>query len=303
MQPSAPIVISTWNHGLAANAQALRVLAEGGSALDAAEAGVMETESDCTEHSVGLSGYPDRDGVVTLDAAVMDCTGRAGSVACVRGVAHPISLARLVMERTPHVMLVGEGAEQFARANGIPVNLSAELHPETRAAWLQWRETQVFNPQANSENARCALDHDTIGMLVLDCSGRLAASCTTSGLAFKMPGRVGDSPVIGAGLYVDGDVGAAVCTGLGEVALRTMAAFLTVECMRGGATPQQACESAVQRMMKDPATSAETCQVGVLALSRGGNHGAFAIRDGFTYALGTRESNELLPSACAVKRQ
>ncbi len=210
MQPTNPIVVSTWNHGLAANEHALRVviattrhlchtfahhrlclmqvLAGGGSALDAAEAGVMVTESDCDEHSVGLSGYPDRDGVVTLDAAIMDCTGRAGSVACVRGIAHPISLARLVMENTPHVMLVGQGAEEFARANGIEVDLSAELHPEARTAWLQWRDTQVrvrlqhcvtercgvivvvefgwqvFNPQPNAENARCALDHDTIGM-------------------------------------------------------------------------------------------------------------------------------------------
>jgi N4-(beta-N-acetylglucosaminyl)-L-asparaginase len=137
--------------------------------------------------------------------------------------------------------------------------------------------------------------------LVLDSSGRLAASCTTSGLAFKLPGRVGDSPVIGAGIFVDGDVGAAVCTGLGEVPLRTMAAFLAVEFMRAGALPQQACEAAVQRMLKDPATSAETCQVGIIALSRGGVHGAFAIRDGFTYALGSPESNGMLKSAFAVK--
>ena len=142
--------------------------------------------------------------------------------------------------------------------------------------------------------------HPSVCMLVLDARGMLAASCTTSGLAFKLPGRVGDSPVVGAGLFVDGDVGAAVCTGVGEVALRTMAAFLIVEMMRAGASPQQACEQAVARMMKDHAAAADTCQVGVIALSRSGSHGAFAMRGGFTYAVGTPDGNEMRSSASAV---
>ena len=312
----SPVVVSTWNHGLSANAKALEVLGAGGDALDAAEAGVMVTELDSLEHSVGLSGFPDRDGIVTLDAAIMDHTGRAGSVAFVRGVTHPISLARMVMQRTPHVMLVGEGAEQFAREQGVKFAPETPLHPEMLAAWQQWLKEKKYVQQANRENLtndskvsdiQPAHDHDvvaskkiiggehnhdTIGMLVLDARGRLAASCTTSGMSYKMHGRVGDSPIIGAGLFVDGEFGAAVCTGVGEIAMRTVASFLVVEKMRGGATAQQACEEAIARMIKitgDP----KQVQVGLLALSRGGKVGAFAIQDGFTYALGNSSGNKM----------
>jgi N4-(beta-N-acetylglucosaminyl)-L-asparaginase len=320
---TSPVVVSTWNHGLAANIKALEVLGAGGDALDAAEAGVMVTELDSLEHSVGLSGFPDRDGIVTLDAAIMDHQGNAGSVAFVRGVTHPISLARMVMQRTPHVMLVGEGAEQFAREQGVKFAPETPLHPEILAAWQQWLKEKKYAQQANRENLTNdskASDiqlthghdavaskkiiggkhnHDTIGMLVLDARGRLAASCTTSGMSYKMHGRVGDSPIIGAGLFVDGEVGAAVCTGVGEIAMRTVASFLVVEKMRGGATAQQACEEAIARMIKitgDP----KQVQVGLLALSRGGKVGAFAIQGGFTYALGNGAGNQMHEASHAI---
>lgn len=323
-----PIVVSTWNHGLPANTKALEVLHAGGGALDAAEAGVMVTERDSLEHSVGLSGYPDRDGIVTLDAAIMDHTGRAGSVAFVRGVTHPISLARMVMERTAHVMLVGEGAEQFAREQGVACAPRTPLHPDMLAAWQMWLLEKKYAPQINRENAstksaaagnspmmrqsqinQASADggmpmggqhnHDTIGMLVLDAQGRLAASCTTSGMSYKMHGRVGDSPIIGAGLFVDGEVGAAVCTGVGEIVMRTVASFLVVQHMRGGDTAQQACEAAMARMLKlidDP----KQVQVGVLALSCGGKVGAFAVQDGFTYALGNSAGNHMHQATHAI---
>ena len=300
----SPVVVSTWNHGLSANAKALEVLGAGGDALDAAEAGVMVTELDSLEHSVGLSGFPDRDGIVTLDAAIMDHTGRAGSVAFVRGVTHPISLARMVMERTPHVMLVGEGAEQFARAQGVECAPETPLHPEMHVAWQAWLLEKKYAPQINRENKSSKAtggedDHDTIGMLALDAQGRLAASCTTSGMSYKMHGRVGDSPIIGAGLFVDGEVGAAVCTGVGEIAMRTVASFLVVEKMRGGATAQQACEETIARMIKIIGEPKQV-QVGLLALSRDGAVGAFAIQRGFTYALGNCSGNQMHEASHAL---
>ena len=300
----SPVVVSTWNHGLSANAKALEVLGAGGDALDAAEAGVMVTELDSLEHSVGLSGFPDRDGIVTLDAAIMDHTGRAGSVAFVRGVTHPISLARMVMERTPHVMLVGEGAEQFARAQGVECAPETPLHPEMRVAWQAWLLEKKYAPQINRENKSSKAtggedDHDTIGMLALDAQGRLAASCTTSGMSYKMHGRVGDTPIIGAGLFVDGEVGAAVCTGVGEIAMRTVASFLVVEKMRGGATAQQACEETIARMIKIIGEPKQV-QVGLLALSRDGAVGAFAIQRGFTYALGNCSGNQMHEASHAL---
>ena len=301
---AGPVVVSTWNHGLSANVKALEVLHAGGDALDAAEAGVMVTELDSLEHSVGLSGFPDRDGIVTLDAAIMDHTGRAGSVAFVRGVTHPISLARMVMERTPHVMLVGEGAEQFARAQGVECAPETPLHPEMHVAWQAWLLEKKYAPQINRENKSSKAtggedDHDTIGMLALDAQGRLAASCTTSGMSYKMHGRVGDSPIIGAGLFVDGEFGAAVCTGVGEIAMRTVASFLVVEKMRGGATAQQACEEAIARMIKITGDSKQV-QVGLLALSPSGKVGAFAIRGGFTYALGNSSGNKMHEALHAI---
>lgn len=282
---NAPLVLSTWRHGLPANARALAVLASGGTALDAVEAGCRVVEADCPDMTVGLGSRPDRDGVVTLDAAIMRDTGEAGCVAFVRGVAHPISLARLVMEKTPHVLLVGAGAEQFARASGIEV-AQPTLTPEAERQWRAWLLERKYEPKINIEN------HDTISMLVLDSSGRMAAASTTSGLAYKMHGRVGDSPIVGAGIFVDHPVGGAICTGLGETVLRTLGAHLAVEAMRAGASPQEACERAVARIIEkngDP----RNYQVGMLALDYAGRTGAYAVQKGFNYAFG----NSLLDAA------
>ena len=279
MRAEKPVVLSTWRHGLPANTRALEVLAAGGSALDAVEAGCRVVELDCPDMTVGLGSRPDRAGFVTLDAAIMTDDGRAGCVAFVQGVAHPISLARLVMERTPHVLLVGAGAEKFARECGIEVS-APSLTPEAARQWREWLVEKRYEPKVNIEN------HDTISMLALDREGRMSAASTTSGLAYKMHGRVGDSPIIGAGVFVDAPVGGAICTGLGETVLRTLGAHLAVEAMRAGATPQEACEHAIARIIAkngDPGGY----QVGMLALDYEGRTGAFAVQKGFNYALGT----------------
>lgn len=292
MNNSHATVISTWNHGVPANAAALATLADGGTALDAAERGVMVVEADPSNRSVGLGGTPDRDGVVTLDACIMDHDSRAGSVAFVSTVAHPISLARMVMDRTPHVMMVGKGAEQFAREQGVPM-IEPHLSDEVRQAWEAWKTSNNYQPPINSEN------HDTIGMLVRDAEGRLAGACTTSGLGYKMHGRVGDSPIIGAGLFVDGDVGAATCTGLGEAVIRTAASTVAVESMRHGASPQEACEEAIRRIIRKH-TNHREFQVGILAMDVNGNIGAYGLKQGFTYALsypGTQTTLEKAASA------
>jgi N4-(beta-N-acetylglucosaminyl)-L-asparaginase len=224
-----PIVISTWNHGLAANAAAWDILEKGGTALDASEMGVRVTESDPTGASVGLGGRPDRDGFVTLDACIMDHENKCGAVAFLQDIEHPISVARKVMEETDHVMLVGEGAKQFALEQGFKER--DLLTEDSKKAWLKWKEESKYKPVVNVEN------HDTIGLLALDAHGNLSGSCTTSGMAYKMHGRVGDSPLIGAGLFVDNEVGAACATGMGEAIIRVAGSAIVVELMRKGRSP------------------------------------------------------------------
>ena len=283
-------VISTWDFGVPANQAAWAVLARGGKALDAVEQGAQVPESDLANHSVGKGGYPDRDGHVTLDASIMDGDGRCGAVACLENIAHPILVARRVMEATPHVLLVGDGALQFAREQGFhEENL---LTPEAEQAWHEWLKTARYKPVANSENSDYhhslpggAHNHDTIGMLAVDAHGHLAGACTTSGMAWKMRGRVGDSPIIGAGLYVDGEVGGATSTGVGEEVIRNAGSFLVVELMRQGRSPQEACEEAVRRIVKKRPDGAKELQVGFIALRRDGAVGAHAIQHGFTYAV------------------
>ncbi len=307
--PAKPLVLSTWRHGVPANEAAVATLKAGGTALDAAEAGVMVTERDPENLSVGLAGLPDREGIVTLDASIMDHDGRAGGVCFVQGIRHPIALARRVMEKTPHVLLAGAGAEQFARAEGFEI-LANELSPGARRRYEAWLEESHYEPVVNIENQTSGAgrgaslrggpdDHDTIGMIVLDGDGRLAASCTTSGLGFKMHGRVGDSPIIGAGIYVDGEVGAATCTGLGETVLKTLASFLAVERMRAGDSPQAACEAAIARVIaKNP--DPKTYQVGILAIDRDGRCGGFAVQKGFDFARSTLDSTSLVDAPWAV---
>ena len=271
-----PVVISTWDFGVAANAAAWQVLSKGGRALDAVEAGAKVPEADPKVNSVGYGGLPDRDGRVTLDACIMDENDRCGAVAFLEHIMHPISVARKVMEDTPHVMLVGEGALNFALEKGFQKqNL---LTPEAEAAWKEWLKTAKYEPVINSWR------HDTIGMLALDANGRLSGACTTSGMAWKMNGRVGDSPIIGAGMYVDNEVGAACATGVGEAVIRTVGSHLVVELMRQGRTPQQACVAAVERIRKKYPDYGKV-QVGFLALNKKGEYGAYAIQKGFNYAV------------------
>ncbi len=290
-----PTVISTWKHGLAANEAAWKVLISGGSALDAVEQGVRVAEDDATVTSVGYGGMPDETGQVTLDAAIMDWRGNAGAVAFLEHIKNPISVARLVMEETKHVMLAGEGALEFALAHGFEKTDLLTEHARNR--WLDWNalsdKANWRPPMPNEE------DHDTIGLLALDSDGNLSGACTTSGLAFKKRGRVGDSPIIGAGLYVDNEVGAAAATGNGEQVIRACSSFLVVEKMREGMTPQQACELAIKRMLKMNGT--RDFQVGVIALSKKGEIGAASVRKDFQYAVYKDGENTLWNSVCFVE--
>lgn len=284
-----PLVLSTWNHGMAANERAWEVLTSGsGNILDAVEQGVRVTEADLSNLSVGLQGLPDREGIVTLDASIMKGDGSCGSVSFVRQVKHPITLARKVMEKTPHVMLSGEGARQFALAEGMPMEKEV-LSDAAKKAYEKWRIKSEYKPIINIEN------HDTIGMIGLDKNGKMAGSCTTSGLAFKMHGRVGDSPIIGAGLYVDDEVGAATATGLGESIIRICGSFLIVELMRQGRTPQEACEEAVRRLIAKN-KNIKDIQAGFLALNKEGEYGAYSVHPGFNFARHHKGGNTLIDS-------
>ncbi|WP_412068728.1 N(4)-(beta-N-acetylglucosaminyl)-L-asparaginase [Rubrivirga sp. IMCC43871] len=281
--PSGPVVLATWDNRRAA-AQAWAVLHAGGYALDAAEAAARIPEADPDDHSVGLGGRPDRDGRVTLDACVMDERHRCGAVAALEDVLHPVTVARMVMERTPHVMLVGEGARTFAQSQGVEmVDL---LTPEAEAAWRAWLETAEYAPAVNSERRTGhADDHDTIGVLALDAAGRVCGACTTSGLAYKMRGRVGDSPILGGGLFVDGGIGGAVATGHGEEVIRVAGASAVVEAMRHGRSAQSAAQSLVERVARVTPADPAMIQVGVLALGPDGEVGAAGLQPGFVYVV------------------
>jgi isoaspartyl peptidase/L-asparaginase-like protein (Ntn-hydrolase superfamily) len=289
-----PVILSTWSHGLDANDVAMKTLEQGGSVLDAVEAGVRVPEADPENRSVGLGGLPDRDGHVALDACIMDKEGNAGSVCYLEQIVHPISVARLVMEKTPHVMLAGDGALQFALDNGFKKeNL---LTSEAEKEWRKWLKKEKYEPKANWEN-NPNLYHDTIGLIAVDKNGDLAGACTTSGMPFKMHGRVGDSPIIGAGLFVDNEVGAATATGMGEFMMKTLGSFLVVELMRQGKSPQQACEEAVKRVVQKNANIEEVkggmMQVGYIAINKKGEVGAYSLVPGFNYALCLQGENKM----------
>ncbi len=288
---SLPIVISTWNHGLPANEAAWKILSKGGSSLDAVETGVRVPEADPGIITVGYGGIPDAKGKVTLDACIMDEKGRAGSVAFLECIKHPISVARLVMEKTPHVMLVGKGALNFALENGFEKeNL---LTPQMKKAWKKWKkDKKEFSTKINIEN-QVLENHDTIGMLAIDKEGRISGACTTSGMGYKMPGRVGDSPIIGAGLFVDGEVGGAAATGSGELVMKTLGSFLVVEFMRNGKSPTDACELAVKRIAKK-IPDYQQHQVGFIALNKLGEYGSYCIQPGFNFAVKTDSKTELV---------
>jgi N4-(beta-N-acetylglucosaminyl)-L-asparaginase len=287
---AVPLVISTWDFGKEANAEAWKILNVGGNALDAVEKGVRLVEADGNNTSVGYGGAPDRDGRVTLDACIMDEKGNCGSVCSLEHIMHPISVARMVMEKTPHVILVGEGALEFALAQGFKKeNLLTE---KSRLAWEKWKKESKYRPVINIEN------HDTIGMLAIDKAGNLSGACTTSGLAYKMRGRVGDSPIIGAGLFVDNEVGAAAATGLGEAVLKAVGSFLVVELMRQGKTPQEACEETIGRIVKKQ--DYKEIQVGFIAVNKRGETGAYSIQPEFSYAVQTNAECSVFHAASHV---
>ena len=304
-----PIVISTWAPNVKANAAAWEVLSNGGKVLDAVETGVKIPEADPHDTSVGYGGLPDRDGKVTLDACIMDELGNIGSVMALENIMHAISVARLVMEKTPHVQLVGDGALQFALANGFEkMNL---LTPESERAWKEWLKTSKYDPMDTMkamDNApkekqqpwpAAYLNHDTIGMIALDDKGNAGGACTTSGMAYKMHGRVGDSPIIGAGLYVDNEVGCATSTGVGEEVVRICGSHTVVELMRQGYGPEAACKKAVERMlkfMKLRNKNPKDLQVGFIALNKKGEFGAFAIQKGFNYAVRSNAGEKVYDS-------
>ena len=277
-----PVILSTWNFGLPANEVAIKALSDGGNAMDAAEAGARHAESDEQNNSVGYGGLPDENGNVTLDACVMDSNGNAGSVAFIQNIKHPVSVARKVMEETKHVMLVGEGARQFAVSKGFKeIDL---LTAKSKKEWKKWlKERREMTPHET---------HDTISVLVQDKNGDLAGACTTSGWAYKMHGRVGDSPIIGAGLFVDNEVGSAAATGLGEEVIKTTGSFLVVELMRQGYSPNEACSEALNRVIKAHNGNPDF-QIGYIALRKDGEAGAACLKWSFDYALAKNGVNKL----------
>ena len=286
-----PVVVSTWEHGIPANEAAWAVLSEGGRALDAVEQGVRVPEADPAVTSVGYGGWPDAEGNVSLDACIMDERGNCGSVAYLQHIKHPVSVARLVMEKTPHVMLAGQGALQFAKEQDFLEECL--LTEEARQAWEKWKTNSKGDERLREK-------HDTIGMLAIDREGNMSGACSTSGLAFKMPGRVGDSPIIGAGLFVDNAVGGAVATGTGELVMKTLGSFLIVELMRNGMDPLQACREALLRIINKYDLK-EDQQVGYLAINKSAETGAFSIRQGFSYAQYNNQGNRLLRADYIIK--
>lgn len=303
-----PIVASTWDAGMRANIAAWAVLKNGGTALDAVEQGVMVTEAEIN-CCVGLDANPDRDGHVTLDASIMDHAFNCGSVAFLERIKHPISVARKVMEKSPHVFLVGEGAQTFALANGFTLE-SGELSEQAKKNYKEWLKTSKYTPVINVEknqsvayldpifNAPQKLrdgqwNHDTIGMVALDQFGNLSGSCTTSGAGYKMRGRVGDSPIIGAGLYVDNEVGAVVATGQGEDVIRVAGASAVVEWMRQGKSPEEACRLVVEKVNRIKKEKAKDIQVCFVAINKQGQVGAYALQKGFNFSVHNQEGNQL----------
>ncbi len=288
-----PTVIATWNVPNA-TAKAWEVLMSNGNALDAIEQGCRVEEADIKNSSVGKGGLPDRDGNVTLDACIMDQNGNCGAVVYLKNITHAISVARKVMEDTPHVMLAGKGAEEFA----LSLGLSSEnlLTEASKKAWEAWKVKSEYKPIINIEN------HDTIGMLAIDKNGNICGGCTTSGLAYKMAGRVGDSPIIGSGLFVDNEVGACVATGLGEEVVKTVGSFLVVELMRQGKSPQEACEEAIRRIVSKPNSKYKDFQVGYIAINKKGVTGAYAIHKDFSMTKYTENGNENLQSDYYLKQ-
>ncbi len=312
-QSIKPIVISTWDSGMPVNAEAWKILSAKGTALDAVEAGAMHIE-DKIDCCVGLGGYPDRDGIVTLDSCIMDHKANCGAVAGLERIKHPVSVARKIMEKTPHIILVGAGAQQFAVENGFPLETGKLSEPATKA-YAEWLKKSEYKPVINIENLPAdqggkkqngpfapnffedgTANHDTMGLIALDMSGNLSGAVTTSGMAFKLHGRVGDSPIIGAGLFVDNEFGAATSSGTGEEVIRICGTHLVVEFMRQGYSPEMACKKAVERIVSRNKVKAKNLQVGFLAMNKKGQYGAYAIQKGFVFSVKSDKENIIHPA-------
>jgi N4-(beta-N-acetylglucosaminyl)-L-asparaginase len=293
LQTSAPLIVSTWPFGKPANEKALEVIKAGGSGLDAVEQGIQVTESDPTNPSVGLAGIPNAEGIVQLDACIMSGPGhRAGAVGAVSGYKHPISIARRVMETTRHVFLVGEGAEAFAKKHGF--EQGPKVSAGQKAAWKKWQTAQKAAEEKAAKSGK-PLNHDTIALVALLPDGNLFGGCSTSGWGYKIPGRVGDSPIIGSGLYVDNEVGAAGATGIGENVMRYCGSFLVVEYMRQGLHPQEACIETIRRIARmDP--KGFDLAINFIAIDRKGRFGAAGTGTGFQYAATSSAFSKVLQS-------
>lgn len=281
-------MISTWSHGQEANRAGWKLIEEGKTSLDAVEAGARQTEGDVTNRSVGIGGMPDREGHVTLDACIMDWNSNCGSVGCLEGIAHPISVAKHIMQNTPHIMLVGAGAKKYALKHQFET-IKTPL-PEVKKEWEKWKKEQAAiakKPEINHEN------HDTIGLLAIDELGRISGACTTSGWAYKLPGRLGDSPIIGSGLFIDQEVGGAVATGLGESIIRIAGSHTVVELMRQGKTPEQACKETVERLIRKH-KDMTGLQCAFIAMNTKGEVGGYSVYNGFNYALKTKDQDVLI---------
>ncbi|HUZ60362.1 MAG TPA: N(4)-(beta-N-acetylglucosaminyl)-L-asparaginase [Hanamia sp.] len=308
-----PIVVSTWSNGKEVNAEAWKILSTNGRALDAVEAGARYVE-DTLDCCIGLGGYPDRDGIVTLDSSIMDEHANCGAVGAIEQIKHPVSVARKIMETTPHIMLVGEGAQQFALENGFEKQ-SKVLSEPAKEAYEKWLKKSDYKPVINIENMPVgqagkkgngpfappffddgSLNHDTMGLVAIDASGNMSGAVTTSGMAFKIHGRVGDSPIIGDGLFVDNEVGAAVSSGLGEEVMRTCGTHVVVEAMRNGLSPEAACRKAVERIINRDVERAKTFQVAFLALNKKGEYGAYAVQNGFVFAVKSNGEEKIIPA-------
>jgi N4-(beta-N-acetylglucosaminyl)-L-asparaginase len=305
-----PIMLSTWEEGRLVNHAAWEILSKKGKAIDAIEAGALYVE-DKISCCVGLGGYPDRDGIVTLDACIMDEQANCGAVAGLERIKHPLSVARRLMETTPHVLLVGNGAQKFALQNGFTLE-SKDLSEDAKNEYEKWLEKSEYKPIINIENLPAgqpgktdgafalpykfddgSFNHDTMGMVAMDAGGNLSGGVTTSGMAFKIHGRVGDSAVIGAGLFVDNAVGAATSSGVGEEVIRTCGTHTVVEFMRRGLSPELACKKTVERIIKNNPAKAKTLQVGFVAVNKKGEHGAYALQKGFVYAVKSNKEDKV----------
>jgi N4-(beta-N-acetylglucosaminyl)-L-asparaginase len=316
-----PMMVSTWDEGLNVNNEGWAILAAYGRALDAIEAGAKYIE-DKISCCVGLGGYPDRDGMVTLDACLMDEFANCGAVAGLERIKHPLSVARKLMETTPHVLLVGNGAQQFAIEHGFALE-QAILSEDAEKAYKEWLKKTEYKPAINIENQPAGElnkknkesafapaffengkpNHDTMGMVAIDVNGNLSGGVTTSGMAFKMHGRVGDSAIIGAGLFVDNAVGAATSSGVGEEVIRICGCHLVVEMMRAGYTPEQACKKTIERIVIKDRKKAAGLQVGFVAINKKGEYGAYAIQKGFSFAVKSLTEEKIYQSKFAINSQ